>query len=82
LGLFVGGIESRMLNKNNRFGGQRSHAVLVASLAIDRCTKTDSLWSTEGGLSLQTYLVDALHRYYDGRASASVAKALKDVGTN
>jgi hypothetical protein len=41
-----------------------------------------SLWSTEGGLSLQTYLVDALHRYYDGRVSTSIAKALKDVGTN
>jgi hypothetical protein len=41
-----------------------------------------SLWSTEGGLSLQSYLVDALHRYYHGRMSTSIVKALKDVATN
>lgn len=38
-----------------------------------------SLWSTEGGLALQTYLVDALKRRYRGRTSSHIKRALKQI---
>jgi hypothetical protein len=38
-----------------------------------------TLWSTEGGLALQSYLTEALHRHYGGRPSPAISKALKAI---
>ena len=58
---------------NDRKGFQ-SEASLYGDVLIRA-----SMWSTEGGLALQTYLTEALRRHYTGRVSPSVAKALKHI---
>jgi hypothetical protein len=59
---------------NDRNGFQ-SEASLYGNVLIRA-----SLWSTEGGLAIQTYLIDALKRHYSRRVGSSVTKAIKRIG--
>jgi hypothetical protein len=58
---------------NDRRGFQ-SEASLYGNVLVRA-----SLWSTEGGLAIQSYLIDALKRHYPGKASSAIAKALKRI---